>query len=168
MKAHQKPFKGETHIWLTPPDLLAALGKFDLDPCAAPSPRPWPTATRHIELPEDGLAAEWFGRVWLNPPFDGNLRPLWMRKMSEHGDGIMLIPAAVETRPFQDFVWAKASSILFMAKRPNYHYPDGARSKANSGSPMCLVAYGVRNCIALENSGLGFYTEDWRPSRVAA
>ena len=32
--------------WLTPPELLAKLGQFDLDPCA-PVNRPWPTATHH-------------------------------------------------------------------------------------------------------------------------
>jgi len=52
-------FTNET--WLTPPAILHALGDFDLDPCAAPSPRPWPTAARHIELPEDGLTANWGG-----------------------------------------------------------------------------------------------------------
>ena len=59
----------ESHVWLTPPAIIEPLGPFDLDPCAAPSPRPWPTAARHIELPEDGLTAEWHGRVWCNPPF---------------------------------------------------------------------------------------------------
>jgi hypothetical protein len=54
----------QTVIWLTPKFILDALGPFDLDPCAAPSPRPWPTALNHIELPEDGLKASWSGLVW--------------------------------------------------------------------------------------------------------
>lgn len=28
--------KGTNAVWLTPPEILAALGAFDLDPCAAP------------------------------------------------------------------------------------------------------------------------------------
>ena len=60
MASHERGADSST-IWLTPPKLLAFLGEFDLDPCAAPSPRPWPTAKRHIELPDDGLAAEWGG-----------------------------------------------------------------------------------------------------------
>lgn len=43
--------------WLTPPSILTALDPFDLDPCAAPEPRPWPTADRHITRSEDGLTA---------------------------------------------------------------------------------------------------------------
>src|SRR5579859_729831 len=69
-----------THTWLTPPEIIQALGLFDLDPCAAPSPRPWPTASRHIELPEDGLAAKWHGRVWCNPPF-GAHTAAWLARM---------------------------------------------------------------------------------------
>lgn len=59
--SHTKPNQGDTNTWLTPAFIIKALGAFDLDPCAAPSPRPWPTAKYHIELPEDGLAESWYG-----------------------------------------------------------------------------------------------------------
>lgn len=62
MKQHQKPI-GNSQTWLTPKWILEPLGAFDLDPCAAPSPRPWDTAANHIELPTDGLASGWAGRV---------------------------------------------------------------------------------------------------------
>ena len=68
MGSHQSA-RAKTTTWLTPPELIQALGPFDLDPCAAPSPRPWPTAAQHIELPRDGLAEPWSGYVWLNPPY---------------------------------------------------------------------------------------------------
>lgn len=48
-----------TDVWLTPKPIIDALGPFNLDPCAAPIPRPWRTADAHICLPEDGLAADW-------------------------------------------------------------------------------------------------------------
>lgn len=148
-------------IWLTPPEFISILGPFDLDPCAAPSPRPWPTSRRHIELPENGLQCEWFGRVWLNPPFESEIRPLFMEKMAEHQNGIMLIPAAVETAAFEKFVWKRASSILFLNKRPNFHFPDGRKSTKNSGAPMCLVGYGQFNDAMLSFSRLGRYIDKW-------
>jgi hypothetical protein len=70
--AHQSAAPGST-VWLTPPAIIDALGgwqSFDLDPCAAPEPRPWQTA-QHMNARTDanGLAIRWTGRVWLNPPY---------------------------------------------------------------------------------------------------
>lgn len=142
-----------THVWLTPPEILAALGPFDLDPCGAPEPRPWPTARDHITQPADGLLAEWWGRVWCNPPF-GSQTEAWLRRMAQHGNGIALAFARTETRMFQDWVWPHASAVLFVAKRPHFHLPDGTRAKGNSGGPICLIAYGQKNAVALRESGI--------------
>ena len=142
-----------THTWLTPPDLLNALGPFDLDPCAAPEPRPWPTAARHITLPDDGLKALWSGRIWCNPPY-GSLAAKWLERMAEHGNGIALTFARTETRMFQKWVWPHATAILFIAGRPHFHYPDGKRAKGASGGSMCLIAYGEDNRSRLARSGI--------------
>ena len=142
-----------THVWLTPPEILAALGPFDLDPCAAPSPRPWPTAARHIELPECGLAAEWSGRVWLNPPFADEKWP-WMEHMAQHGNGIALLLACTETIGFHRWVWPVADALMFLKARPHFHHTDGRRAIGNSGGPICLIAYGDQNAEALRTSGL--------------
>lgn len=143
-----------THVWLTPPEWVSVLGPFDLDPCAAPSPRPWPTAACHVALPEDGLRTAWFGRVWCNQPFGRYAEP-WLERMAEHGNGIALTFARTETVMFQRHVWAKASAVLFVAKRPHFCRPDGTRAKGNSGGPICLIAYGENNVASLQNSNLG-------------
>ena len=102
-----------TETWLTPPHVLAALGTFDLDPCAAPSPRPWATALRHIELPQDGLAEPWIGRVWMNPPY-GRETARWLARLADHGQGTALVFARTETAMFFSEVWGKADAILFL------------------------------------------------------
>lgn len=142
-----------THVWLTPPEIIAALGPFDLDPCAAPSPRPWPTAARHIELPTCGLAADWDGRVWLNPPYGPHTRA-WLAKLAAHGDGIALVFARTDTRMFVESVWGKASGLLFIANRPHFHHQDGTRASGNSGGPLVLIAYGERNADVLMACGI--------------
>lgn len=172
MKQHQQPNKGKSSVWLTPRWILDRLGRFDLDPCAAPSPRPWDiAATRHIELPEDGLNVEWGApartRVWCNPPFGKGERELWMYRMALHGNGIMLIPAATETAAFSDFVWKEASAVLFLNRRPHFHYPDGTQAKANSGCSICLVSYDWEigqfpNREQLEQSALGVTAKNWK------
>lgn len=153
MSSHQSACAKST-TYLTPPDILRTLGQFDLDPCAAPSPRPWPTAARHIELPEDGLAAEWSGRVWCNPPF-GREAAAWLERMAAHGNGIALVPARTETVMFYRSVWGVASGVLFLRGRPHFHREDGARLPFNSGAPIALIAYGESNAGSLQASGLG-------------
>ncbi len=54
MGGHQRAYTGFTNEWLTPPEIIAALGPFDLDPCA-PASQPWPTATKVYTEADDGL-----------------------------------------------------------------------------------------------------------------
>ena len=140
--------------WLTPPEILRALGTFDLDPCA-PIKRPWETAAQHYTVEDDGLRKPWHGRVWCNPPF-GREAVKWLRRMRDHGNGIALIPARTETAMFYETVWGEADGVLFIKGRPHFHYVDGRRAAFNSGAPIALVAYGRDNLTALMHSGLGF------------
>lgn len=153
MSSHQSA-RMKNDEWLTPPDILAKLGAFDLDPCA-PVVRPWETASAHYHVEDDGLSREWHGRVWCNPPF-GREAVKWLRRMAEHRNGIAMIPARTETAMFYECVWGVADAVLFIKGRPHFHYVDGRRADFNSGAPICLVAYGAKNAEALRASGLGF------------
>jgi hypothetical protein len=143
--------------WLTPPHIINALGKFDLDPCA-PVNRPWPTAATHYTKEDNGLSLPWHGRVWCNPPF-GREAVKWLRKMREHGNGIALVPARTETAMFYDAVWGYSYGVLFVRGRPHFHYTDGTAAPFNSGAPILLVAYSLKDLQALKKSGLGFVAE---------
>jgi len=127
--------------WLTPPYILDALCKFDLDPCS-PIIRPWDTALKHFTIIDDGLIQEWDGRVWCNPPY-GLEATMWLKKLAEHGNGIALIFARTETKMFFDEVWGKADSILFLKGRLHFHHVTGEVAKANAGAPSVLIAYGA-------------------------
>jgi hypothetical protein len=147
-----------TDEWLTPPELVQAIGPFDLDPCSpTPERRPWPTATVHYSEREDGLVLPWFGRVFLNPPY-GSALERWMERMALHGDGVALIFARTDTAAFQRWVWPVASALLFIEGRLFFHHAiTGCRADDNAGAPSVLVAYdqaGVRNLDALRDSGL--------------
>lgn len=149
--AHQRS-RGATDTWLTPPGILYVLGPFALDPCAAPSPRPWPTADHHIELPEDGLSAEWSGRVWLNPPY-GPQTGRWLRRLALHGIGTALVFARTETDHWHRWVWPYASAVLFIKGRIDFHRQDGSRL-GNAGAPSALIAYGAEDAARLSGSGI--------------
>lgn len=134
--------------WLTPPEIITGLGEFDLDPCS-PINRPWDTAREHYNVTDNGLEKEWFGRVWLNPPY-GLEASNWLDKLARHGDGIALIFARTETRMFFKYVWGKADAVLFFEGRLFFHHVNGEKAKANAGAPSVLIAYGSHNVDALK------------------
>lgn len=162
LSAHQSASM-KNDEWLTPPEILRALGAFDLDPCA-PVVRPWDTAAKHYTVLDDGLSKPWHGRVWCNPPF-GREAVKWLAKLRDHGNGIALIPARTETAMFYSTVWGHADGVLFLRGRPHFHYVCGRRAAFNSGAPISLVAYGANNLQCLLGSGLGF-TAVWHRSNM--
>lgn len=144
---------GQSDTWLTPRHILDALGKFDLDPCAAPNPRPWPTAREHLARPEhDGYRAAWRGRVWMNPPY-GPQTARWLARLAAHGRGTALTFARTDTRAFHDHVFPKADALLFLKGRVRFHRHDGSLA-GNGGAPSVLIAYGLEDAESLAGSGL--------------
>lgn len=132
--------------WLTPPEIIKALGPFDLDPCA-PVNRPWDTASRHYTVQDNGLTQSWYGRVWLNPPY-GRETFTWMERLAEHGNGIALIFARTETKGFHEQIWRKAKAVFFFEGRLKFHYVDG-RQGGTANAPSCLVAYDNENAMQI-------------------
>lgn len=138
--------------WLTPRHLVDPLGCFDLDPCGAPG-HDLAARTYLLENGDDGLRDEWFGRVWLNPPYGKEAEP-FLARLAEYGRGTALIFARTETRMWHKHVWPKASGILFLAGRVSFLDPQGVPAKANSGAPSVLVAYGEADAAALAASSI--------------
>jgi len=153
MGSHQSA-AAKSVIWLTPPHIIRALGPFDLDPCAAPAPRPWDTAAAHLTAEDDGLSHEWWGRVWMNPPYSEPLLSQFMDRLGRHDRGTALVFARTETAPFFRNIWRRASGLLFLEGRLHFHYPDGARAPANGGAPSVLAAYGADDCDILASCDL--------------
>lgn len=138
--------------WITPPEIIQALGTFDLDPCASLT-QPWPTALEQYTILDSGLLRPWHGRVWLNPPYGRDVLK-WMSRLVAHGDGVALIFARVETKLFFETVWSAADAVLFIQGRLTFYLPDGSRPRANSGGPSVLVAYGDSNAHVLRTCAL--------------
>lgn len=136
----------ESTTWLTPLWLVNELGNFDLDPCGYAGHL---TAQKLIVLPEDGLAAVWEGRVWLNPPY-GREAAAWMSKLKEHGNGIALIFARLETKWIQPFLekgfFQIEGRISFISSRPGF--------KGAAGAPSILVPFGRKNIGAILSSDI--------------
>lgn len=159
MSGHQATV-GRSMEWYTPPAVFEALGlEFDLDP-ASPGADvvPWVPARRHMTEDDDGLRSPWEGRVWLNPPYGGEVYR-WMGRMAAHRDGIALVFARTETR------WAQLAigvcdAVCFMAGRLNFTPGDPSfvaknRTNSSAGAPSMLLAYGSVCAEAVARSGLG-------------
>lgn len=148
-----------TNTWLTPKWLLDELGEFDLDPCAAPAPRPFPTAKKMIAESEgDGFSIEWNGRVWLNPPYGKHAR-LWLEKLEQHGNGIALVFARTDTAWLQPVM--ERNGIFFLKGRVPFLRPDGTLPEHGGPStPSILIPYGRKNIAAILGSELAGV---WKP-----
>lgn len=133
--------------WYTPKEIIDALGKFDLDPCAPVVPL-WKTAEIQFDKFDDGLSKKWEGRVWLNPPYSRPLFEKFVNRMVEHNNGIMLTFNRCDTKIFQDVIFPKATGMIFVKGRIKFYTPDGTQS----GTPGCgsvLVAFGEDNAEIL-------------------
>lgn len=134
--------------WYTPKELLDALGKFDLDPCAPVNPL-WPTATVMYDKRIDGLSQTWEGRVWLNPPYSRPLIELFVRRLAEHGNGMALLYNRCDSKMFQDIIFKKATAMKFLRYRIRFYRPDGTRGDS-PGRGSILIAFGKENAEILK------------------
>jgi phage N-6-adenine-methyltransferase len=154
---HHNP-KSQTNEWFTPPFVIDALGgweSFDLDPATAAAAPELRTARACFTRADNGLMRRWGGRVWCNPPYSNPEIDGFMARMAEHDRGIALIFARTETQMFFERVWERASGLLFLQGRLNFHYADGTRAKANAGAPSVLCAYGSDDRDVLAACRLG-------------
>lgn len=135
--------------WLTPPEIIASLGAFDLDPCA-PVHRPWDTATTHYTKIDDGLSKKWQGRVWLNPPYGRDVFT-WLERLHRHKSGLALIFARTETVGFHNSIWCAAHAIFFFRGRLRFHHVDGTRG-GTANAPSCLVSYSASDTESIRKA----------------
>lgn len=151
MTVHEKAV-GATVEWYTPTSLFAALGAwFDLDPAGSPSPLARVPATETYHRLHDGLAQEWTGHVWLNPPY-GPAGVAFVDRMIEHNDGLLLLPSRTETAAYQRALEA-ARLTCFLRDRLWFVRDDGYTGRSSFGST--LFAFGSWAYDVLLRSELG-------------
>ncbi|MCF3469348.1 phage N-6-adenine-methyltransferase [Stenotrophomonas maltophilia] len=169
-----------TETWLTPPEIVHGLGPFDLDPCIPQQGMPWRTATRMLKPSDDGLETPWpkSAFVWMNPPYGGHKNSptsqhRWMEKAAEHGNGIALVLARMETSWMQDSVLnhPNVSAVVFTKGRLSFCRPDGTPGTSCPAGSV-FIGYGAAAARRLKRgveSGLirGTYLDMAHVSRVA-
>ena len=111
-------FSSQTDVWATPQETFDKLHSefgFALDVCALPENA---KCARYFTPEQDGLAQEWRGICWMNPPY-GREIGRWMRKAYESSRAgatvVCLVPARTDTAWWHDY--AVKGEIRFIRGR---------------------------------------------------
>lgn len=96
-------FSSKTDLWSTPQDLFDnynTIYHFDIDVCALPENA---KCMKYYTPQQDGLAQEWIGVCWCNPPY-GRQIGKWVEKAAKsQATVVMLLPARTDTKWFHDY-----------------------------------------------------------------
>ena len=100
-------FTSKTYEWETPQDFFDELNKkfdFGLDVCATKNN----SKSKFYYTKEDnGLNKDWneiSGWKWMNPPYGREISN-WVKKASESGKVVALLPARTDTRWFHNYIY---------------------------------------------------------------
>jgi hypothetical protein len=115
--------------WYTPPEYIEAarlaMGDIDLDPASSEFANTIVHASKYYDVNSNGLLYHWVGRVWMNPPYSGDLIGKFTEKLCEHfenGDieqACILVNNATETGWYQR-MFTSCSEVCFLKGRIRY------------------------------------------------
>lgn len=131
-------FTSKTDMWDTPQEFFDKLNEqyhFDIDVCATPQNA---KCTTFFTPEQDGLAQEWFGTCWMNPPYGRSISK-WVRKAYESSikNGatvVCLVPARTDTAWWHDY--CMRGDITFIRGRIKF-----GNSKDNAPFPSAVVVF---------------------------
>lgn len=147
-----RKINSDSQEWCTPPNYVNAVreffGEIHLDPCS--NQNSIVNAKTEYMLPDtNGLAASWnFPTIYVNPPY-GLDKPNktsikdWIRRCAdayrEHNSEVLaLIPVAVNTKHWKEYIFGQANSVCFLADT-RLKFINGGHDK---GAPMaCAIVY---------------------------
>ena len=112
--------------WYTPTKFIEAardvLGSIDLDPASSHKANETVRAKRYYTISDNGLAKEWHGKVWMNPPYGRGFITDFCSKMHKEvqekrvTEAIVLVNNATETKWFRELS-SISQAICFPEKR---------------------------------------------------
>ena len=125
--------------------------EFELDVASPKYNTTYVPAKHKYTIEDDALTQEWFGLVWMNPPFS---KPSpWVDKWLAHANGIALLPLSGNSQWWQR-MWRSEASVIMMRPNIGFFDTEGEEKKIMYGVSLWGIGEGKK---ILENSNLGHW-----------
>ena len=128
-------FTSKTDLWATPQTFFDKVNKefnFTLDVCATDENA---KCDRYYTKADDGLAQDWVGVCWCNPPYGRGIGD-WIKKAAEaKATVVCLVPARTDTAWWHDYAM-QATDIRFIRGRLKF-----GDSKNSAPFPSALLVF---------------------------
>jgi hypothetical protein len=103
--------------WYTPAEYVErareVLAWIDLDPASSASAQQTIRADKYFSADDDGLARDWMGRVWLNPPYAQPLIAQFVHKLVEEVARARVVAAVMLTHNYTDTAWFQEAAAHY-------------------------------------------------------
>lgn len=141
--------------WYTPAEYIEAarkaMGSIDTDPASNDIANKVVKAEKYYTIETDGLAHDWTGNVWMNPPYSSDLISRFVEKLKEqrvnYNQAIILVNNATETQWFYEIVKI-ASAVCFPKSRVKFYMPDGKTGAPLQGQAVLYVGNNTEKFIS--------------------
>jgi phage N-6-adenine-methyltransferase len=162
---HRVTLNSGENEWYTPDEYLdlarQVLGGIDLDPASNEVANERVGAARFFTAESNGLAQNWAGRIWLNPPYAQPLIAEFADKMVEEWTVLSQVEAAIVlTNDCTDTAWfhhlAKAcTAICFTRGRIRFISPHGESGTPTQGQAFFYFGHDVaRFSLVFADTGI--------------
>ena len=137
--------------WYTPLKIIEAaktvLGGIDLDPASSETANEIVKARTIFTIETDGLTKNWFGKVWINPPYSqpeiSSFSEKIVSEVINYESCIVLVNNATETKWFQNIA-SIASAFCFPVGRIKFWNPEKTTAAPLQGQTIIYIGKEVK------------------------